>query len=298
MRVTFSAIYRNGVDDIARASEALVRHQRNAASGRRVHTPSDDPSASATIVGERAEIRALDQYVRATESVDSRLRVIDTALSDILKMLTAAQTSVAAASNSFVTQEQRDAYAGNLAGLRDAILGDLNTKYRGEQLFAGTATTTVPYVKDAAGQVQAYAGNDATIEIDIDRNRAVEVTIAGDRIVKGGETQGLFEVFEAAIAAVKAGDLGGMSQALDGLTRAFDRVTAAQTRVGTGLGQLDDHRMRLDEMRRASEARRSTLQDANLAESITAMQQADSARQAAIGVAAGTSKLSLFDFLK
>jgi flagellin-like hook-associated protein FlgL len=51
-------------------------------------------------------------------------------------------------------------------------------------------------------------------------------------------------------------------------------------------------------MARASDARRASLEDANLVEAIVGMQQADAAHQAAVGAVSQTTRLSLFDFLR
>ena len=47
MRVTFGSIFRNGLIDINRTTEELAVRQREVSSGRRIHLPSDDPSAMA-----------------------------------------------------------------------------------------------------------------------------------------------------------------------------------------------------------------------------------------------------------
>ena len=298
MRVTFTSTFRNGLRDINQAAEDLARAQREVSSLRRVQVPSDDPAAAAAIVGERSEMRVFDSYVKATDSVDSRLRVIDSALSDVIINLTNAQTTAAASRSSFVTSEQREAYAGQLAGIRDAILSDLSIQYRGTYVFSGTAATVAPYEKDGAGAVQPYAGDDGRMVLDIDRGRSVEVTIDARSFVQGDDARGLFQVFDDLIAAVRAGNDAGIAAGSAALERAFNRATDAQSRVGNDLHTLEDHRARLGDMRRATDARRSKLEDANLAEAISGMQQADAAHQAAIGAVAATSRLSLFDYLK
>ena len=298
MRVTFSSSYRNGLHDINRSAEELARRQREVSSLQRMQVPSDDPSAMSAAIGERSEMRVFDQYLRATDSVDSRLNVLDSALSDIIRNLTAAQSTAAAARTSFATQQERDAYALQLGGLRDAILSDLNIEFRDTFVFSGTAATSAPYTKDATGTVQTYAGDHQQMAIDIDRTRAVAVTVDGSGIAQGSDPADLFRVFDDLIAAVRVGNDTGIGAGMAALERAFNRATDVQSRVGNDLHALADHRARLGDMRRASDARRSKLEDANLAEAISGMQQADAAHQAAIGAVAAISRLSLFDYLK
>ena len=75
-------------------------------------------------------------------------------------------------------------------------------------------------------------------------------------------------------------------------------MTAAQSRVGGFLATIEDHRTQLSDSKRASDSRRSSLEDANLAEAITKMQQADAAHRAAVGAVGATSRLSLMDYLR
>jgi flagellar hook-associated protein 3 FlgL len=293
MRVTFNTVFRTGIEEINDAAERLAARQREVSSGYRLQVPSDDPSAAAAVVGERAEMAALDQYRRTTDSVESRLTVADTLLSDIISALTAAQTTAAAGRSTILTAEQRQALAAQVDGIREQILGDLNSQYRGVYLFSGSALTTAPFTKDGAGVVQPYAGNATPQQLDIDRGRSVEVTIDGGALV--GD---LFDVLASLRAAILSGDMSQIDAAFQGLDAAFARATRAQSRVGNVLAELDEHRARLDAMHRASDVRRSALEDTNLAESISAMQQADTAYRAALGALATASRLSLMDYLR
>jgi flagellar hook-associated protein 3 FlgL len=291
--VTFNTTFRNGLADISTAAERLAEWQRQVSSQKRIHAPSVDPSAASTVVTDRTEMAALDQFRQTTDSVESRMAVVDTYLSDIVSNLTAAQTTAAAARSTVTTPEQRQALALQLRGIRDNILQDVNGQYRGVFLFSGTAVLTSPFTKDGSGVVQAYAGNSSLQRLDIDRNRSVEVTVDGGAVV--GD---LFQVFETLATAIEGGDMPQIDAGLDGLSAAFSRVTTAQSRVGIVLADLDEHRMRLDSARRASDARRSSLEDANLAEAITGMQQADTAYRAALGTLSTTGRLSLMDYLR
>jgi flagellar hook-associated protein 3 FlgL len=293
MRVTFGQIFRNGLSDINRAATDLAKWQRQVSSGRRVHVPSDDPSAAAGVVGERGEMRLLDQFVKTVDTADSRLRVVDSALNDIIKHLTAAQTTAGAGRNSFLTVQQRQALGLQLRGIRDAVLSDLDSQYSGTYLFSGSALTVNPFNTGATGVVLPYAGNSTVSAVDIGRTQSVEVTIDG-----GSVTGALFADFDALITGVENGVMADIDTGLAALAGAFDRFTNAQSRVGNSLTYLADQRARLGESRLAADARRSTLEDANLAEAISGMQAADTAHRGALGAVSGAGRLSLLDFLK
>lgn len=296
MRVTFGSIFRNGLVDINQTAADLVRRQNEVSSGRRIHVPSDDPGAMATAMGERAEMATLDYFKQTSDSVESRLQVVDSVYTDIIHRLENVQTKAAAGRNSFLTPSQRDALAREIRGASSAIVTAANTNYRGMYLFAGGQSLTPPYAPGPP--VSAYQGDAAVQSIEVARNRAVQVTFDGAAIFQGAAAADVFQTLEALATAVETGNMAGIDQGLADVGLAFDRVTRAQTQVGVELARLPEDRARLDTQERAADARRSKAEDANLAESISGLTQADAAHRAALGALANAGKLSLMDYLK
>lgn len=296
MRVTFDMAFRNGLADIHSSSDAFMRAQREESSGKRLHVPSDDPSAASQVIGEYSEQRALDSYAKASDSVESRLMVADSVLSDVILRLQDGQVKAAAAANSFITQSQRDALALELEGVRDALLTAINQQFRGTYVFSGEALATAPYAKDNAGVVGSYQGNGGSQRIDVDRSRSIAVTFDGSAVM--GD---VFESLDQLVAAVRAGNTGGpgftVADGIAKLNDAFTRATTMQSRVGAALNDVDEQQARLGEVRRASVARRSSLEDANMAEAITKLQQAKTAHEAALAAVGAASRPSLLDYL-
>jgi flagellar hook-associated protein 3 FlgL len=296
MRVTFGSIFRNGLIDINRTSEDLARRQREVSSGKRIHAASDDPSAMSTAMGERVEMATLDQFTRTSDSVESRLTVVDTVYTDILNRLTNVQTRAAGGRNSFLTQTQRDALAGEIRGAASAILGAVNTSYQGMYLFSGGQSLTPPYTPGPP--VSAYQG-DANVQlVDVARGRPVQVTFDAGAIFQGAAPTDMFQSLEALATAVQTGDMAGIDQGLAEIGAAFDRVTNAQTQIGIELARLPEDRARLVGQRDAADERRSKAVDANLAEAIAAMTEADQAHRAALGAFSNAARPSLMDYLK
>ena len=109
----------------------------------------------------------------------------------------------------------------------------------------------------------------------------------------------MFQTLEALATAVQTGNMAGIDQGLADVGAAFDRVTNAQTpdrhRAGPAArgSRPPDHPAAAPP---TPAARRS--EDANLAESISALTQADAAHRAALGALANAGRLSLMDYLK
>ena len=297
MRVTFGAIQRQANEGISRASEEMVKFQRQVSTGKRVERPSDDPSAASITVGERADLASFKQFTDASDAAESKLRVADSVLSDLLDKLTAARAVVMSVRGSTATAAQREASAQELQSLREAVVEDLNTAFRGTFLFGGAAGDTKPFTT-TAGVVDPYAGSTVEVEVDIDRGRAVAVAFDGSAISQGSDAADIFAAFDQAATAATAADGTALGQAFDAMGRAFDRATRAQSSVGASLRAVADHKLRLADASRASGARISTLEDANMVQAISGMNQAEVTYEAALGAAARSSRVSLFDYLK
>jgi flagellar hook-associated protein 3 FlgL len=298
MRITFGMAQQQALDGIARAEERMTQMQRQVSTGLRVGRPSDDPSASATVAVEHGAIASFDQFVQANDSADARLRVTDVVLADLIDKLTAARAAVLSVRGTTATASQRNAVSQELRSLREAVREDFNTAFRGTFLFAGAAGDVRPYTVDAAGAVNPYAGSTREVDVDIDRGRAVTVGFDGSAIAQGSDPTDVFAAFDAAAAAAVAADGAALASAFDAMGRTFDRAIQAQSRVGTSQRAVADHKARLAEASRASRARVSSLEDANMAQAISGMEQAQTSYEAALGAAARTARVSLFDYLR
>jgi flagellar hook-associated protein 3 FlgL len=298
MRVTFNMSYRQGNDDIARAADRFATAQRQVSSNRRINVASDDPAGAAAVIEHQGTIAGIDAYTAANDAASSRLNVADSVLSDVITKITAAQTTALAAQGSQTTPNQRTALAQQLNGLRDALLNDMNTQFKGTYLFGGTNVTVAPYTQAPGGTVSAYQGNATAAAIEVDATRSVEISFDGGKILQGSDPTDLFNTLSSLATAIGAGDNAAISVGLAGLGRALDRATVAQTAVGNALNTIDSAGAQLASARIDATSRVSKLQDANMAEAITEMTASQNAYSAALGAFATVGRLSLMDYLR
>ncbi len=298
MRVPFNTAYRNGGADIALAAERLADAQRQVSTTRRINVASDDPAGAASVISQQGTIAQIDAYTAATDAASSRLTVADSVLSDVITKITAAQAAALGVQGSQATPAQRDAAIQQLNALRDALLSDMNTQFKGKYLFAGTDVSAAPYTQAANGTVSAYQGNTAGAAVDVDANRSVPISFDGGNIVQGSDPADLFASLSALTTAIQAGDSAGIGQGLDALGRGLTRATVAQTVVGTALNTIDAASTQLASARQDATSRVSKLQDADMAVAITDMTRAQNAYSAALGAFATVGKLSLMDYLR
>lgn len=295
MRVTFD-LMREGIGAINTASAQLQQAQLEASTGKRILKPSDDPAGAQQALAERAELGAIDAYQHAADSASSRLAAADSALGDIVDKLTQAMSTVTGVRGTSVNEAARASAATTLAGIRDAIRADLNTSFQGNSLFAGGNVDQPAYA--LVGGVWTYQGDANVVQVEVDRVRAVTIGFNGQTIAQGSDATDILTEIDQLITAVTGGDDTGMSTGLDALTRAFDRANQAQGRLGSDESSIADTQIRLTARRTAVDGRRSKLEDANMAEALTRMSQAQTAYKAALGAVSSVEKLSLLDYLQ
>lgn len=194
-----------------------------------------------------------------------------------------------------VPPETRAAAAQALRGYRDALVADVNTSFQGSQLFSGSRTDQEAYV--LVGSTWTYQGDAAPVQVEVDRGRVVTVAFNGQDLAQGSDATDLFTALDDLITAVENADGAGIGLGVGALERAFDRAVQAQGRLGADERGLDDAAARLSALRVASETRRAHIEDANMAESIARMNQADMAYRAALGAVSTAERTSLLDYL-
>jgi hypothetical protein len=222
--------------DSEHLADAILEFQRQMTA--EVTQPGDDPQGVAKSLGERAEIARVEPYSRTLDTVAARLTVMYTALADIIDRLTRAQVAIASAQGSATPQGEREIAAQTLGGIRNLVLADLNTSFRGAHLFAGNDSTTQPFVTDPAGVVRPYQGSAREMSADIDEARSVTSGLVGSSISQGAAKTDVFSVVDAAAAAARTGDAHALAQAHADLRDALTRAADAQICIGTSLAAI------------------------------------------------------------
>ncbi len=295
MRVTFSAAY-GGIEYVNTAAEQLARARQQVQSGKRLEKASDDPAAMQRAVEGRAELRAIETYSRTADSATAKLTTLDTTLGAVIDKLQQATVAAVSVRGTTATQASREAAALTLEGVRDALVGDLNTTFRGTYLFGGTQATTAPYAKVAGAWT--YQGDNTPVRVEVGAGRTVAIAVDGEAVAQGADPTNVLDELETLIVAVRAGDNVGIGAGVDALGRAFSRATRTQSQIGVDEQSIFEGQLQLTSARLAVLTRVSKDEDADLAGAIAEMNRADVAYRAALGAVGTASRTSLLDYLR
>ncbi len=295
MRVTFRTAY-GGNEYLEAPSSQMATARQQVMTGKRVQKASDDPAAMQRSVEGRGEIGGLETYARTADSALARLTTIDTVLSAVVDKLTQAKVSTLSVQGSIANQQQREAAALTLEGVRDSLVADFNTSVRGSHVFAGSQSTTAPYARVAGSWT--YQGNATPTSVDIGPGQTVDVALDGQALAQGSDTANILNELETLIVAVRANDQPGMAAGVAAIDRAFGRATRAQSGVGVDEQGISERQVQITSARLSVVTRVSKDEDADLAMAISEMNRAQTAYQAALGAIGATSRTSLLDYLR
>jgi flagellar hook-associated protein 3 FlgL len=297
MRITESTQYRNALSQLEQPQNDMAKYEQQLSTGKKLNAPSDDPLGASRDIGAYADLATVSRYSSAADLATATLSVADSALSDMVNQLTAAKTAAQSAQGTAVTASQRQAAIGTLQGIKASLVSDLGATFQGVHLFSGTNSTSAPYTI-SGNTVSSYQGNATSASVDVASQLAVNVTLDGQSIAQGSDTADVFTHIDTLITAIQNGDNAGISTEIGALSNAFDRTVQAQTSVGTSLSRLTDQSARLNTMKTTVQSQISGLEDADIAQAITGLQQAQTAQQATLGTLAIVgSQRTLMDYI-
>jgi flagellar hook-associated protein 3 FlgL len=284
--------YQNLLRDLSRVQERLQNAQEQLSSGKKVSTPSDNPSIAADIVRLNGEEIESAQYERNLQFGQSKLNLADTVLDSVQTMVERAMTlGQSAISNATAGTSG----AIEVDSLRDQIISIANTTHAGRYIFGGSKTTTPPYVKALDSSV-SYQGNNTAATVQVGRNSTLQMQIPGSEIFSGSVD--IFSTLSALVTAMQSGDNSGIDAQVQKLQQFHDVVSVGQTRIAgfINMGTNVASELSTRSLGRANDLKQE--QDADIAQAISELTMSQTALQATMAVGAKIAQLSLLDYLR
>jgi flagellar hook-associated protein 3 FlgL len=151
--------YDNTVANLQARQNTLSNLQQSLSSGKKINTPSDDPTGAAQ--AERALNRlsriATDQ--RALETQRNAIASAESTLGDITSALQEARDLVVSAGNGTFSAAERKTVASQIAGLRERILALANKQDSNNQpLFAALGSALTPFAGPSTSPDYTFNG--------------------------------------------------------------------------------------------------------------------------------------------
>ncbi|MFZ5532028.1 MAG: flagellar hook-associated protein FlgL [Pseudomonadota bacterium] len=161
----------------------LARTQQQLATGQRLLTPADDPTAAVRTLALNRALDRLATFGRNGDLAESRLQAEEGALAALGDILLRARELALEANTAAQDGLSRGAIAAELRSLNDQLLQVANQRdANGEYLFGGDQSRQIPFVRDAGGAVR-FTGDAGQRLVSIGEHRLMAVSDSGERVL-------------------------------------------------------------------------------------------------------------------
>ncbi len=283
--------------DMLKAQSNMAETQLQIASGRRIVTPSDDPSGAKTVLDTTKFLETTQQYQDNIQILRGRLEMEESVLantSDILQRLR--EIAIQGNTDTYTTADKA-LMAEEVDRLRDQLLSLANTQdANNEYLFSGFMRDTPPF-SDAGGGTFNYDGDTGERQLHIASDRLVEDADNASEMfgVSGGGANNLFSAVYDMAANLRAGN--PLTTDISNLETAFDRVVKVRTDAGARLQTTEQQESANEDFMLHFETQLGEVRDLDYAEAISRFNLQQVALQAAQQSYVKVQGLSLFNYI-
>lgn len=300
MRISTNTIYQSGISKINDLQAQQAKLSGQISTGRRISTPSDDPVAAARAL-EISHAQSINsKHADTRQTAQLKLNTIESNLTSVTDMLVAANSSLIAAGNGTLSDQERGFIAKDLNNTLQALLGLANTKdASGNYLYAGFKTDTQPFVANPLGATYAGDGNTQLLQVDTQRQMAVNVT--GNSVFQAGGND-IFATLKNLVTLLESSPsppsyAADIATGIASVQTGLDNVLNVRADIGSKLNELD----KLDDAGadRGLQYSKSLsdLQDLDYAAALSELSKSQIIMEAAQKSFVATTSLSLFKFM-
>jgi flagellar hook-associated protein 3 FlgL len=287
----------NGLNQIQQRSE---RAQRELTSGLKLNTVSDAPDQIASLWQTRWQLDNTTQVDANLGRVKTEVDSAETALESAVTVVERAQTLASQGATGTASAQDRIDLAGEIGAVLQHLVGIANTSVDGRYIFSGNNDQQPAYTIDLTqtNLVSAYQGTAATRQVQNGEGALITVGKTAQEIFDSpNPQQNVFTVIANLRTALLNNDQTGITSAVVDLQTSGAYLNTQLAAYGNLQNQvtsgLDSSKTRETQLQTAI----SGIEDADLAKSITELNQAQLQQQAALQSRGKIPRTTLFDFL-
>lgn len=305
MRISTNTLYQSGLSKINDLQSQQSLLQQKISTGKRILTPSDDPVASARALELTFSQGVNTKFADTRKTADTRLGLLESSLTGVTNLLVSAQSSLVAAGNGVLSNQERGFIAAELNHSLEELLGFANTRdASGNFLYAGFKTSTKPFVPTATGAT--YVGDSNLQLLQVDSQRQLAVNVTGDNVFQANGTNDVFATLSNIITllntpitntATQATFTAGLATAIGNLQGSLDNVLNVRASIGGALNELDALNLAGNDRDLQYSKSISELQDLDYASALSELSKQQTIMEAAQKSFVTTTSLSLFSFM-
>ncbi len=177
MRVSTALMHKQGTESMLRQQSETLKTQMQIASGKRILTPSDDPSGAAKVLDLQQAVGVIERYQNNIGDVESRLALEESVLDGVNDIAISMKELAIQGANGTQSPESIRGISAVVEEHVKSLLQMANTTDGNEYLFAGYKSKTTPF-SEAAG-VYTYNGDQGVRMTQVGPSRHIAETDSG-----------------------------------------------------------------------------------------------------------------------
>jgi len=286
--------------------------QEQIASGKKINTPSDDPSATMNILSDNSTLQQIDNYTNNINYAASEVDTADNALLSAVEIVHKASELTVQAANATSGPTELSAIKAQIDQLISQLKDIGNTKFNSKFLFGGLNTESAPFeAAGVNGDEILYTGTpystDGRFErkVEISQGITAVINVAGNQVF-GQYSSGPPEQKEGLFNTLKelSNELGASPVNYDNIRSKIDVLKGnlstlldAQAKLGGVAYKLDATKTRLGDDQITYTKFKSNYEDIDLSKALSDMQFQQTALQASLSASAQVLQKSLLDYI-
>lgn len=318
MKATLGMNYRMLSSNLDSMSNRLYDLRRDAATGKQMNRPSDNPSAIRPVLNYRTKLQSTDRYLDHINTAQGDMQVLDSSLDQVENIMVAAKEAAIAVKNGALSKADQQTYADRVDQLFDEMLQAGNTQVNGKYVFSGYREDTAPFVEnpaydpvawdsaDASTWAVQYQGDDNAKTVEIAPDKQIQSTLTGNELFLGdanndsavdAEGTDLFSTLKNLAHAMREDNAAGIDTGLEKLEKGADQVRRLRGQMGNNAWRIERAGEHLSGAAIEFEKIISGYEDADVLEVFSKLVQQETAFEAALNVTTRISKLSILNYM-
>ena len=165
--------------------EQMSNLQNQAATGKRLQKPSDDPVSATRVLAGRTNLSQSEQFIKNNENAQNFMNFTDSALEELTNVfIRAKELALNQANDASSGPESKEIVAKEVQQLFDQSIMIGNRRFGDRHIFAGFKTTQSPF--DFNGK---YNGDDGDMLMEINKGSYIPMNVSGSKIFLGKNFQ-------------------------------------------------------------------------------------------------------------
>jgi len=286
------------------AAQGRVDHLQNQlSSGYRINRPSDDPAGIQNAMRLKSNISSVEQWKSNADAAIDYMNTTDGTLGEMTSMLQRVRELTVKGTNSTLSTEDRSAIADEVDQISDQLHMMANTQVGSKYIFSGAATDKELEIQDPVTKIwtsQVSQGNDQDVKFEVGNNLDLPISVKGQDLFYDSTStpSGIFTTLSALSTALRSNDSDSIKDALGNVDSNINNVINLRSGLGARINRMTAIQSQLENTSTNLQTNLSSIQDADIAKTITDFTNQQNVYKAALSVGAQIIQLSLVDFMR